>query len=62
MIERTDNDKKDMKKHIHCHTKSDIEDKMNTMIKNMTNGEDSLKKLYDIYHVKRSSRQSNINK
>lgn len=62
MIERADTDKKDMKKHNHCDTKSDLQDKMNTMIKNMTNGEASLKKLHEIYHVNRSSRQSNINK
>lgn len=62
MIERDDTDKKDMKKHIHYDKNSYIEDKMNTMIRNITNGEASLKKLYEIYHVNRSSRQSNINK
>ncbi len=30
--------------------------------KNMKNGEASLKKLYEIYNVNRSSRQSEINK
>ena len=62
MIERADTDKKDMKKHTQCDTKSVVEVKMNTMIKNMTNGEASLKKLYEIYHVNRSNRQSDINK
>lgn len=62
MIEGDDTDKKDIKKHIHYDKKSVVEVKMNTMIKNMKNGEASLKKLYEIYNVNRSSRQSDINK
>ena len=47
---------------IHFNTKSDIQDKMNIMIRNMTNGEDSLKKVSEIYHMNRLSRKSNTNK
>lgn len=47
---------------IHFNTKSYIKDKMNIMIRNMTNGEDSLKKVSEIYHMNRLSRKSNTNK
>ena len=47
---------------IHFNTKSYIKDKMNIMIRNMTNGEDSLKKVSEIYHMNCLSRKSNTNK
>jgi hypothetical protein len=63
MVEDADTNKKDIKNNnINCEAKSEIQDRMNTMIRNMTNGDNSLKMLHDIYHVNRSNRKMNTNK
>ena len=63
MVEDADTDRKDIKNNnINCDAKSEIQDKMNKMIINMTNGDNSLKRLHDIYYVNRSNRKTNTNK
>jgi hypothetical protein len=63
MVEDADTDRKDIKNNnINCDAKSEIQDRMNTMIRNMTNGDNSLKRLHDIYYVNRSNRKTNTNK
>ena len=63
MVEDADTNKKDIKNNnINCEAKSEIQDRMNTMIRNMTNGDNSLKRLHDIYYVNRSNRKTNTNK
>jgi hypothetical protein len=64
MVEDADTNKKDIKNdnNIHCDAKSEIQDRMNKMIINMTNGDNSLKRLHDIYYVNRSNRKTNTNK
>jgi hypothetical protein len=63
MVEDADTDRKDIKNNnINCEAKSEIQDRMNTMIRNMTNGDNSLKRLHDIYYVNRSNRKTNTNK
>jgi hypothetical protein len=63
MVEDADTNKKDIKNNnINCDAKSEIQNRMNTMIRNMTNGDNSLKRLHDIYHVNRSNRKTNTNK
>ena len=63
MVEAADTNKKDIKNNnINCDAKSEIQDRMNTMIRNMTNGDNSLKRLHDIYHVNRSNRKTNTTK
>ena len=64
MVEDADTNKKNIKNNnnIHCEAKSEIQDKMNTMIRNMTNGDDSLKRLQEIYQGNRSNRKTNTNK
>jgi hypothetical protein len=63
MVEDADTNKKDIKNNnIHCEAKSEIQDRMNTMIRNMTNGDNSLKILHDIYQCNRPNRKTNTNK
>ena len=64
MVEDADTNKKNIKNNnnIHCEAKSEIQDKMNTMIRNMTNGDDSLKRLQEIYQGNRSNRKTYTNK
>jgi hypothetical protein len=64
MVEDADTNKKDIKNNnnIHCDAKSEIQDKINTMIRNMTNGDNSLKRLHDIYQCNRPNRKTNTNK